>query len=413
MDSLKKLSDRELLNRLTKLVHDEKQLTINILPHLVEVERRELYARKAYASLYEYCKGEFGYSDASAWRRANAALAIYKCPEAFDLLQQGRVSITALAKIHDIIIPDMLREICDKSLAQVDLIAAVYNPKKAVRDRTRQVAVPKAKDIELEAVRRARDGANLDGAASGTAFDYSDDSDSLRSEVSLTNIKFELESKWKIEGLVSDEVMEKIERCKSLLSTKHPEGVDYNTLFDELTEVFLDKRDPERRIERREKRQEKQRENGQSPKKDKPSPENSRHIPIEIKDTVWNRDKGRCAFVGANGRRCDSTHNLQFDHYPIPYARGGPSTDNNLRLLCATHNRYTAKQTYGEQHMQKFYLKEDCVRSIYSARAVVEHYQTPEAAGAPVFGAVRIKQIRPTRRAYPRRFYFRIGHAGS
>ncbi len=41
-------------------------------------------------------------------------------------------------------------------------------------------------------------------------------------------------------------------------------------------------------------------------------------------------------------------------HSSMPYARGGPSPVNNLRLLCAKHNNYTAATTYGEAHMEKY-----------------------------------------------------------
>jgi hypothetical protein len=40
----------------------------------------------------------------------------------------------------------------------------------------------------------------------------------------------------------------------------------------------------------------------------------SRHVPAQVKRTVWLRDGGRCAFVGANGRRCTATAFLEFHH---------------------------------------------------------------------------------------------------
>jgi hypothetical protein len=69
MNSLKSISNQELVNRLKKLVSQEQNLTLQILPHLVEVERRGLYLEKHFCSLYEYCRKEFDHSDASAWRR--------------------------------------------------------------------------------------------------------------------------------------------------------------------------------------------------------------------------------------------------------------------------------------------------------------------------------------------------------
>jgi hypothetical protein len=84
----------------------------------------------------------------------------------------------------------------------------------------------------------------------------------------------------------------------------------------------------------------------------------TRYIPKAIKQKVWKRDRGKCAFVGSNGKRCNSDYLLQFDHHPIPYARGGPSTVANLRLLCAKHNRHTAEREYGKASIKKHYIKE-------------------------------------------------------
>ena len=65
MNSLKGISDRELVNRLRSLVNNEQNLTLEIIPRLVEVIRRGIHLGKGYGSLYEYCKGELGYTDAS------------------------------------------------------------------------------------------------------------------------------------------------------------------------------------------------------------------------------------------------------------------------------------------------------------------------------------------------------------
>ena len=73
----------------------------------------------------------------------------------------------------------------------------------------------------------------------------------------------------------------------------------------------------------------------------------SRHVPANVRDLVFERDSGRCAFVGPEGRRCDSTRHLQVDHV-IPFCRGGTHEPDNLRLLCGRHNRSEAKRLLGE-----------------------------------------------------------------
>jgi hypothetical protein len=293
-----------------------------------------------------------GLSDASAWRRAGAAVAIYRCPEALAVLEKGQATITALAKISKFVTPGLLKEICGRSREEVELIASAHSAKGASRDRTRPVMVAKKRAQEA--------GAGAQPAASTPPSLRPDDEatgeSSLRGEVSLTNIKLEFEKKWKVEGVVSERVIQKLERCKSLLSNKYPKGVDYDALFDELTEVFLEKTDPERRNKRRKQRSENK--NNKAPSAASTNHNQTRHIPAEVRDEVWVKHNGRCAFVGVNGSRCNSTHSLQFDHHPIPFARGGPSTANNLRLLCARHNRHTAEQSFGKRHMDQYRQRE-------------------------------------------------------
>jgi hypothetical protein len=59
-----------------------------------------------------------------------------------------------------------------------------------------------------------------------------------------------------------------------------------------------------------------------------------RKIPRDIMLKVVRRDNYRCQDCGANV----PDHELEFDHV-IPYSRGGPTTVENLRLLCRTCNR--------------------------------------------------------------------------
>ena len=56
----------------------------------------------------------------------------------------------------------------------------------------------------------------------------------------------------------------------------------------------------------------------------------SRTIPSAVKRKVWARDEGRCVLCGAND-------DLHFDH-EIPFSKGGASTIENVRVLCASCN---------------------------------------------------------------------------
>ena len=215
-----------------------------------------------------------------------------------------------------------------------------------------------------------------------------------------------LEQRLKLGFTVSPEFMAKYDKIKSLLSGRHPEGISFERLFELLMDEYLERHDPERRQARRAERA-KQRSNAPKRGKEKKSartaeksmkqkgiqrsrrngaerepkrargkhrnaaegarkrgapeqpvrdagfePLRSRHIPPAIRDRVYARDGGRCAFVGAGGRRCGSTWDLEIDHI-VPLARGGESSPGNLRLLCRKHNIYQAERAYGREFMKE------------------------------------------------------------
>ena len=54
MNSLKTLSDQELLYRVSKLVKQEHNLTLEILLRLIEVENRKIYRALGYSSMFVY-----------------------------------------------------------------------------------------------------------------------------------------------------------------------------------------------------------------------------------------------------------------------------------------------------------------------------------------------------------------------
>jgi len=69
----------------------------------------------------------------------------------------------------------------------------------------------------------------------------------------------------------------------------------------------------------------------------------SRYIPIQIKKTIWKRDQGRCTYKDMlTNKKCESTYKLELDHIH-EFSKGGEARIENLRLLCANHNRHRNK----------------------------------------------------------------------
>jgi hypothetical protein len=77
----------------------------------------------------------------------------------------------------------------------------------------------------------------------------------------------------------------------------------------------------------------------------------SRAIPAQVRREVFRRDEGRCAFVDAEGRRCESAWQVEF-HHCVPYGRDGPHSTDNVELRCRAHNQFEAEVEYGREFME-------------------------------------------------------------
>jgi hypothetical protein len=141
MKSLKNVSNLELINQLKKLVEQENNLTLKILPHLIEIERRGLFRDLGFRSLYDYCTRELKYSESGAMRRIHAARAIEKCPSAMDYLREDRVNLSTLSLAWKYLTPELLDRISDKSRKEVEAIVAEFNPELYKKDKIRPVVV--------------------------------------------------------------------------------------------------------------------------------------------------------------------------------------------------------------------------------------------------------------------------------
>ena len=96
-----------------------------------------------------------------------------------------------------------------------------------------------------------------------------------------------------------------------------------------------------------------------------PTPNSKRHCPAAVARAVFLRDGKQCSYVSPDGRRCSARRCLELDHV-VPWAVGGESTVENLRLRCRAHNQRHARQYYGRSRV------EAAVQSARRRRAVAE-----------------------------------------
>jgi 5-methylcytosine-specific restriction endonuclease McrA len=153
----------------------------------------------------------------------------------------------------------------------------------------------------------------------------------------------ELEKRFELRFSITAELKEKLDEARILLSGKYPCGVELEQGKDEALEVLLEKKSPKRRSERRNKNKEKR-----GARKPREQTQHSRHIPQKLRDEVYQRDGGCCAYVGSDGKRCASTFDLEL-HHVDPYSKGGGHSLENLKVCCRRHNALMAELDYGEK----------------------------------------------------------------
>ena len=352
---LRHLSDRDLISSLKKLIRTERETTQSILEHLGEVDSRRLYLPLGYGTLFDYCTQHLGYSSSGAGRRIAAARCIRRFPEIAELLRRGEANLSTVSAVAGIITDEnknvLLAKIRGKSYNDVEMIVASYKPRAVLRDRVKPVClrVPAAKPA----------GQHCTSTFSHSQIGSRDSkkrSDKSESPVEKT------EQRFLIQFAASPEFMQKLNEARALLSNRFPTGVSFENVFEAALDEFLDKHSPTQRNERRRTRRGKKE---HQPSKNTPvrtstkpgSRTPSRHIPIKTRDAVYERDKGRCTYVGLSDRRCNTMHGLHVDHI-VPFARGGPSTLSNLRLLCAAHNKLEAERAFGGEAAGRFRRRE-------------------------------------------------------
>ena len=129
--------------------------------------------------------------------------------------------------------------------------------------------------------------------------------------------------KMAVQFLASEELMAKYEEAKALLSHSRPDAT-FADVLEVLLGEFLERHSPEARQRRREARRAAAEQSTSAGGKfstagaggDRKHDERTRRIPVEVRDEVFIRDGGRCAFVAGDGTRCGSHTAVQGRSYP-------------------------------------------------------------------------------------------------
>ena len=327
--ALTELSDRELLASLELAVQTERKATTSVISLLMEVDTRRLYLGEGFSSLFTYCTRALHLSEHAAYNRIETARAAQRFSVILELISEGAATLTTIRLLAPHLTFDNHRDVLTratrKSKREIEELVASLNPKTDVPPVIRKLPTPapikRSAPIGLEAISTPTVEAPI--AAPPTC--------DVRS-TGLIDVKPLAPERYKIQFTVGREVYEKFRRAQDLLRHVVPSG-DPAVIFERALTVLL------ATLERRKTAA------AARPRTGRGSKLVSRYIPAPVKRAVWKRDGGRCAFVGRQGRCCE-TGFLEY-HHVMPFAAGGEATVANIELRCCSHNGYEADRYFG------------------------------------------------------------------
>ena len=335
------LTDDVLVAELERLAAGERAATAQLVAHLAVMDQRQLYLKAGFPSLFVYCLQVLHLSEHETYNRIEAARAALRFPVILERLAGGAVHLTTVRLLAPHLTAEnhqaLLAETSHKRIEQVKELVARIAPRPDVPPSVRKVSAPSRAATEAPSQASTKDvfagGANADAASDASGAPETAPGDQPARSVRPAVVAPLAPDRYEFRFTASAAAREKFRYAQDLLRHALPSG-DPGEIFDRaLTDLIAN-------LERR-----------KFAATDKPRPsqtsgESDRLVAAEVRRAVWHRDKGRCAFIADDGRRCESRSRLEF-HHIRPHAASGPATVDNIALRCAAHNRYEAAVYFG------------------------------------------------------------------
>jgi hypothetical protein len=352
------LSDQDLLGRLDALASAERETMAEMLAHLAALDLRpSLYLAQGYGSLFEYCTRALHLTEDAACNRTKAVRACQEFPVIADLLFAGKLTLTGVRLLGPHLTPEnheaVLARAAGKSRGDVALLVAEIAPRPDVLASVRRLP---ALCTEPVAATEPASGFLLSQAVNLPPPVPSNDDRGIPPPAARPIIEPLAPQRYRVQFTIGQETHDRLERIQSLMRREIPDG-DVAAIFDRALELLEQAARVKVGFPKGSSRRGARPKVPSPPASDATAPtyesrirfetdKPSRHVPNAVRSAVWERDAGRCAFVGATGRRCAERSFLEF-HHIHPYALGGAATAGNISLRCRRHNALEAEMVFG------------------------------------------------------------------
>jgi len=347
---LKSIPDDDLLRRLEELARQSRRVEADLVAHIGEVDSRRLYAREAAPSMFAYCTETLHLSEAEAYLRIAAARASREHPMLLTMLADGRLHLTAIAKLAPHLTPDnrdtILARALHKSKREIEELVAELAPRSDAPAVMRKLPARRVDTQPAPSPSPAGGGGApvlelRPDAVAPVGPPLRTDGSAVR-RVACPSRSATVEplapSRYKVQFTASAELHDKLERLQALMRSSVPDG-DLATLIEQAVTEKLERLEA-RRFARTKAPRKAVSASHISPR--------TRHIPAAVRRAVYERDGGRCRYADEQGRRCTARQGLEF-HHRRPFGHGGDHSVANVSLACRCHNAHLAEVDYGRE----------------------------------------------------------------
>ena len=325
------LSDPDLLREVRRLVSRERAATAALIAALGELDVRRLYLAEGCSSLFTYCTQVLHLSEHAAYGRIEAARAARKWPVVLELLADGSLHLTAVALLGRHLTAENHRALLaaarHRTKREIEEIVAALQPQAPVPATIRKLPTSTGAAPAPEMLRTS----NTVGPVAPEVASRLEAAEPAPASKRPAEIKPTAPQQFKVQFTASREIYDKLRQAQDLLRHRIPDGDVALIVGRALTALLAElHRTKHAGVER--------------PRPGSGRTKQGRHVPAAVKRAVWDRDGGRCAFVGAAGR-CAERGFLEY-HHVVPFADRGPTTVDNLELRCRAHNAYEAERWF-------------------------------------------------------------------
>ena len=351
-----RLGDLELMASLRGLVAQDRALTARLLLHLGEVDARGLYREHAFPSMFEYAVEALHMSPDEAYVRLRAAKLAREFPLVLQMLERNELHLSAIKLLGPHLTQanhvEVLAQARSKSKRAVEMIVADLAPKPDVPSSVRKLPAPRpaVRATALPAPQIAPQVAPIQQPPSSAPFVPASQltASSSHGRIARGESSPQLTTplspgRYKVQFTATQTLYDKLQRLKDLMRHQIPDG-DLSAIVERAADLLIEQRMKQRFA------QIKRKARSATPATE-PSQRASRYVPRGVVREVHRRDGGQCTFVSPEGRRCSARGFLEL-HHEDPYAHGGPSTSQNLKLTCRAHNALLAEHDFGKAFMQ-------------------------------------------------------------